>query len=58
MTLDGMHNLRDRMIADMERDTVGYMEVPENTHDFMTQTWHEPERTNTLKEIGRWVESL
>lgn len=58
MTLDAMRTLRDRMIADMGRDAVGYMEVPESTHDFMTQTWHEPERTNTLKEIGCWVESL
>ncbi|EIM79540.1 alpha/beta-hydrolase [Stereum hirsutum FP-91666 SS1] len=58
MTLDPMRTLRDRMVADMGGNAVRYMEVPESTHDFLIQGWHEPERTETLKEIGRWVEGL
>ncbi|KAF7346246.1 Alpha/beta-hydrolase [Mycena sanguinolenta] len=58
MTLDPMQTLRDRMVEDMGKDLVRYLEVPESTHDFMTQTWHEPERTDTLKEVGNWVDSL
>ncbi|KAJ7223532.1 alpha/beta-hydrolase [Mycena pura] len=58
MTLDPIRSLRDRMVDDMGKDRVRYLEVPESTHDFMTQTWHEPERTNTLKLVGNWVDSL
>ncbi|KAJ7205972.1 alpha/beta-hydrolase [Mycena pura] len=58
MTLDPIRTLRDRMVDDMGKDRVRYLEVPESTHDFMTQTWHEPERTNTLKLVGNWVDSL
>ncbi|KAJ6574703.1 alpha/beta-hydrolase [Mycena capillaripes] len=58
MTLDPMRTLRERMVADMGKDLVCYMEVPESTHDFLTQAWHEPERTTTLKEVGKWVDNL
>ncbi|THH09623.1 hypothetical protein EW146_g8636 [Bondarzewia mesenterica] len=58
MTLDPMRTLRDRMVADMNPKAVTYIEVPDSTHDFFTATWHEPERTNTLKEVGAWIDSM
>ncbi|KAJ7588054.1 Alpha/Beta hydrolase protein [Mycena floridula] len=58
MTLDPMRTLYDRMVIDIGKEGVRYLEVPNSTHDFMTQTWHEPERTDTLKVIGEWVEAV
>lgn len=58
MTLDAVRTLRNRMIADMGESMVEYLEVPESTHVFISHMWHEPERTDTLKKIGGWVESL
>ncbi|KAI0362190.1 alpha/beta-hydrolase [Trametes cingulata] len=29
---------------------------PESVHDFMVFTWHEPERTNALKRICKWLD--
>ncbi|KAI0052059.1 alpha/beta-hydrolase [Auriscalpium vulgare] len=58
MTLDPVRTLRDRMVADMGEKSVWYVEVPDSTHDFLTASWHEPERTDTYKEIDKWLASL
>ncbi|KAI0041520.1 alpha/beta-hydrolase [Auriscalpium vulgare] len=58
MTLDPMRTLRDRMVKDMGDEAVVYIEVADSAHDFLTAAWHEPERTNTFKEVGEWLDSL
>ncbi|KAI0374968.1 alpha/beta-hydrolase [Pilatotrama ljubarskyi] len=30
--------------------------APDSVHDFMVFTWHEPERTNALKRICKWLD--
>jgi hypothetical protein len=39
-------------------DKVRYFEAPDGVHDYLIFTWHEPERTNTLKEINQWLKTL
>ncbi|KAF8515447.1 alpha/beta-hydrolase [Gautieria morchelliformis] len=58
MTLDPMRTLRDRILADIGAQSVTYLEVPDSTHDFFTAKWHEPERTNAMKDVGTWIDQL
>lgn len=58
MTLDAVMTLRDRLQADMGKEAVTYIEGVDCTHDFVTMGWHEPERTNVLREVAVWVEKL
>lgn len=61
--IDSIRTLRDRMVRDLgEGDgvrevegKVRYFEAPDGLHDYIVFPWHEPERTNTLVEINRWV---
>lgn len=54
-TLDAMVTLKDRLLKDLGSDNVKYLESPDATHDFLTASWHEPERTDTLKALGKWA---
>ncbi|KAF9804984.1 hypothetical protein IEO21_09252 [Rhodonia placenta] len=58
MTLDAVMTLRDRLQADMGKEAVTYIEGVDCTHDFVTMGWHEPERTNVLREVAVWVDRL
>ncbi|KZT01775.1 alpha/beta-hydrolase [Laetiporus sulphureus 93-53] len=58
MALDPMRTLRDRMVVDMSKDEVTYVEVPDSTHDFLVLPFHEPERTDTFRILAGWVNSL
>ncbi|KZT01804.1 alpha/beta-hydrolase [Laetiporus sulphureus 93-53] len=58
MTLDPMRTLRDRMVVDMGHDAVTYVEAPDSTHDFLVLPLHEPERTDALRILAGWVNSL
>jgi acetyl esterase/lipase len=58
MTLDPTRTLRDRLVVDIGEQEVTYIEVPDATHDIFTASWHEPERTDTPKEVGNWVGRL
>ncbi|KAH9929387.1 Alpha/Beta hydrolase protein [Fomitopsis serialis] len=53
--LDVCHTLRDRLIAGIGEENVTYVEVEDATHDFVTQDWHEPERTDSMKHIAAWA---
>ena len=57
-TLDGMIIARERLERDMGKDRVTWMEVPDAAHDLLIMTWHEPERTEVLKEIAAWVQTF
>lgn len=54
--LDQVRLLRDRMIKDMGEDRVCYVEPADAIHGFIGLEWVEPERTDVLKQIARWVE--
>ncbi|KAH9942785.1 alpha/beta-hydrolase [Amylocystis lapponica] len=44
--------------ADVGSGEVKYIEGPDAVHDFLLMDWHEPERTNALKEIAEWIGGL
>jgi acetyl esterase/lipase len=56
---DSIVTLKNRMVADMgEGDREGqvtYYEAPEAAHDYLAFPWFEPERTETLQAIGKWL---
>jgi len=69
--IDQIRTFKDRMIKDLgeygrvvsdgekgkEREgSVKYYEAPDAVHDYLVFRWHEPERSETLKAIARWVE--
>ena len=56
--LDSTITVRDRMVADTNMDNIFYDEVKDSTHDFLTMSWHEPERTNTFKNLASWIQLL
>jgi len=58
VALDATRTLRDRMVAGMGENNVELLEVKDATHDIVTMRFFEPERTETLKLIGAWVDSL
>ena len=58
-SLDAMHQARDRLIEDNGKEHVKFLEYPDALHDFlMFGVFHEPERTEVLKELGTWVQTL
>lgn len=54
MLRDEIRTLRDRMQKSLG-DNVTYLEERDAFHDFVIFTFHEPERTSTLKAIGQWI---
>ena len=53
--IDSIRTLRDRMVKDLGEGKVRYFEAPDGCHDYLFLTFYEPERTNTLVEINKWV---
>ncbi|KAG5353784.1 hypothetical protein C0989_002567 [Termitomyces sp. Mn162] len=51
---DQIITLRDRMAKDLG-DQFTYYEAKDAFHDYLIFEWHEPERTETLKAIAKWV---
>jgi acetyl esterase/lipase len=56
---DCIVTLKNRMAADMgEGDGDGqvtFYEAPDAAHDYLALSWFEPERTETLQAIGKWL---
>lgn len=60
---DSISTLRERMVRDLgEGDGVApndgkvrYYEAPDGVHDYLVFPWHEPERTDTYKELNKWI---
>ena len=54
-TVDAARTFRKRLVAANGEENVTYIEYPDAFHDWMVFTWHEPERTNALQEIRRFL---
>lgn len=60
---DQIRTLRDKMVGDLgegdglskDEGKVRYHEAPDGIHDYLVFSWHEPERTETLRLIAKWV---
>ena len=46
------------MCADLGADWIEFLEMPDAFHDFLAFEWCEPERTEALRGIGKWITSL
>ncbi|KAF7798389.1 hypothetical protein EIP86_009610 [Pleurotus ostreatoroseus] len=57
MLLDANRYLRERMRADMG-DRLAAFEIESGTHMFMNFTWQEPERTEGLKRVAKWLSAV
>ncbi|KAI0360114.1 alpha/beta-hydrolase [Trametes cingulata] len=57
-TLDPMRIARDRLREDIGTQNVDHVEFPDATHDFLLMAWHEPERTDALEVVARWVHKV
>jgi acetyl esterase/lipase len=57
-SVDPMRTLRDRLVNDIGADKVTYVEYPEGTHNLLAYTWQEPERTEALKELRKWIDRV
>jgi acetyl esterase/lipase len=61
--IDQIRLMRARMVDDLgegdgvegDEGKVQYFEEPDALHDYAIFKWHEPERSNTLKEVARWI---
>lgn len=50
--------MRDRLVQD-GKEHVLFLEYPDALHDFlMFGKLHEPERTDALRALGAWVQTL
>ncbi|KAI0915968.1 hypothetical protein AcV5_003432 [Taiwanofungus camphoratus] len=54
-TVDPMRTLRDRLLNDNGTDKMEYLEYEDAAHNFVGQNWQEPERTQALKELQKWI---
>lgn len=52
---DQIRVLAERMTRDIGADMVEYVEFPDAMHDWLTLPWHEPERTEALRRVSRWL---
>ncbi|OSC98290.1 alpha/beta-hydrolase [Trametes coccinea BRFM310] len=57
-TLDGMLAVRDRMLQDMGKERLTYVEILDAAHDILMMKWFEPERTEAFVKVAEWVDSL
>jgi acetyl esterase/lipase len=56
-TLDSGATLYERLKTDIGPENVVWNSPEDGTHDYLTMPWIEPERTETLKKIRRWIET-
>lgn len=53
---DQILRLRDVMVEDLGEEMVFYNEVDGATHDYLTNDWCDPDRTDTSNKILKWLE--
>lgn len=57
-TVDGMRTIRERLTVDNGVAKIQYIEYPDAFHDFFVFPWHEPERSQGLREVSGWLEKV
>jgi len=55
--VDQIRTLNAKMVRDLGEGMVEYYEAPDAIHDYLGHLYHEPERTETLRAIGKWLSS-
>jgi hypothetical protein len=58
MGRDSMRLLNDRMVKEMGKEKVVYLEVDDAPHDFTGGSMWEPQRTMALKAIAKWTPTI
>jgi len=58
MLVDQIDTLQKKMKADLGEKWVTYYCAPEAVHDYISVVPHEPERTDTLQMIGKWLSTV
>lgn len=56
--LDQIRTFRDRMAKDLDSENLKYLEAKDGIHDYLVFEWHEPERTDALRQIAKWVDAV
>jgi len=56
--LDQIRTLKERMFKDLGEENVEYYEAKDGIHDYLAFRWHEPERTDTYKELAKWIRMI
>lgn len=54
---DQIRVLRKKMVQDLGEKEVEYHEFPDAIHDFVAMPIHEPERTEALRLVGKWIDA-
>ncbi|KAK7053375.1 hypothetical protein VNI00_004001 [Paramarasmius palmivorus] len=52
---DQIVTLKDRMVQDLGEEEVTFYEAKDGCHDYIPLAYHEPERTETLRAIAKWL---
>ncbi|KAJ8077342.1 hypothetical protein PM082_001772 [Marasmius tenuissimus] len=52
---DQDYTLKERMVRSMGEENVRWYEAKDGIHDYVALAIHEPERTDTLKAIAKWI---
>jgi len=58
LILDMIHTLRDSMLFENSAEGMTCHECADETHDFVAFGFCEPERSRTLVNIGKWMETV
>jgi len=56
--LDQIRTLNKKMLKDLGEENVKYYEAKDGIHDYLAFGWHEPERTDTYKELAGWIQLI
>ncbi|KAF4563390.1 hypothetical protein EYR40_006886 [Pleurotus pulmonarius] len=62
---DQIKTFTDRMVSELGvgdgltegEGKVTHFEAPDGIHDYLVFPWHEPERTETLRAIAKWIDA-
>jgi hypothetical protein len=46
------------MVKDLGEENVRYYEAEDGFHDYLIFSFHEPERTDTFRELATWIRTI
>ncbi|KAF8219895.1 endoplasmic reticulum protein [Tricholoma matsutake] len=56
--LDQIRTFKERMLKDLGKENVSYYEAKDGVHDYLVFSWHEPETTDTFRELAKWIREI